>query len=110
MRIVGTVREFRSDEGWGVIDSDETPGGCWVGFATINMMGFHKLTYGDVVTADVEEGPQDGYNFRATEVWPGNASTNEYQEHSPPSTAYGSRLTITDSDDSSAPEPDGPLG
>jgi hypothetical protein len=28
----GVVREWHDDEGWGVLESTETPGGCWDGF------------------------------------------------------------------------------
>ena len=33
MSTVGTVRVWHRDEGWGVIDSPETPGGCWAHFS-----------------------------------------------------------------------------
>ncbi|MFF7232620.1 hypothetical protein [Streptomyces sioyaensis] len=35
MAAIGIVREWHSDEGWGVIDSDTTPGGCWAHFGSV---------------------------------------------------------------------------
>jgi len=35
---VGTVREWHTEEGWGVIDCPDTPGGCWVHFSHL----FHE--------------------------------------------------------------------
>ena len=31
----GTVRVWHAEEGWGVIDSAETPGGCWTHFSAV---------------------------------------------------------------------------
>jgi CspA family cold shock protein len=39
MSVVGVVREWNAEEGWGVVDSDETPGGCWVHFSHIEIAG-----------------------------------------------------------------------
>jgi CspA family cold shock protein len=33
MSTVGTVRVWHREEGWGVIDSPDTPGGCWAHFS-----------------------------------------------------------------------------
>jgi CspA family cold shock protein len=30
-----TVREWHDDLGWGVLDSPETPSGCWTHFSVI---------------------------------------------------------------------------
>src|SRR5687767_5224347 len=30
-----TVREWHNDLGWGVLDSPETPGGCWIHYSAI---------------------------------------------------------------------------
>ena len=40
--IPGVVREWHSDEGWGVIDSDQTPGGCWAHFSDVEMDGYRR--------------------------------------------------------------------
>ena len=50
----GTVREWSDDHGWGVIDSADTPGGCWVHFSMIVSEGFRSLNPGDHVTFTYE--------------------------------------------------------
>ncbi|MFJ8022095.1 cold-shock protein [Streptomyces sp. NPDC096311] len=65
---LATVREWDDEEGWGVLDSDETPGGCWAHFSVIEMAGFRSLTPGRKVTMEWEEGEQDGYQYRATRI------------------------------------------
>lgn len=37
--ITATVREWYEEEGWGVLDSAETPGGCFAHFSDIEMAG-----------------------------------------------------------------------
>ena len=64
----GVVRFWHEDEGWGVVDSPSAPGGCWAGFASIDMPGFHTLAQGQVVWVTIEPGPQDGYDYRAESV------------------------------------------
>jgi uncharacterized RmlC-like cupin family protein/cold shock CspA family protein len=71
MRTTGTVREWHVEEGWGVIDSPDTPGGCWAHYSAIDMPGYKELAYGSRVLLDAEQASQDGYDFRATWVWPG---------------------------------------
>jgi CspA family cold shock protein len=93
----GTVREWNSDEGWGVIDSAETPGGCWVHFSAIAGGGLHGLTPGEHVTFTYEAARQDGFGYRTVLVWPpGAESGTPPQAHhdQPPSAAYQSSLTI----------------
>lgn len=71
-----TVREFDAEEGWGVLDAPELPGGCWVHYSHIDGTGFRALTAGQVVNVEYEDllalyGPeaqQDGYAFRAIHV------------------------------------------
>jgi CspA family cold shock protein len=86
---MGTVRIWYRDEGWGVIDSTATPGGCFAHFShlwsdgvpkaapgeTIEVSGgFRKLIEGKTVDFKWEHtaspGSQDGYSFRATTVHP----------------------------------------
>lgn len=63
------VREWRSEEGWGVLDSEQTPGGCWVHFSHLEMQGFRELRPGQQVHLEWESVTnQDGYTFRATRV------------------------------------------
>ncbi|MES5821859.1 cold shock domain-containing protein [Streptomyces sp. RG80] len=72
--VVATVREWRDEEGWGVLDCPETPGGCFGHFADIegSDSGFHTLSPGQQV--DLEwEAPgfkQDGYDYRAVRIVP----------------------------------------
>lgn len=72
------VREFDGNEGWGVLDAPEFPGGCWVFFSAIEMDGFRMLHEGQQVAVEyvdlvAEYGPdaeQDGYRYRAEWVKP----------------------------------------
>jgi quercetin dioxygenase-like cupin family protein/cold shock CspA family protein len=83
MRTTGTVRAWHHEEGWGVVDSPDTPGGCWVHFSAIEIPGYKRLEPGAQVVMLVEEGSQDGFDFRALDVWPGGVSA-----------AYESGLTL----------------
>jgi cold shock protein len=66
----GTVRYWDDDQGFGVLDSADTPGGCWAHFSAIVMDGFRALVSGDPVVFVFEAGRQDGYSYRAVQVWP----------------------------------------
>ncbi|GIF74795.1 cold-shock protein [Asanoa siamensis] len=66
----GSTREWRVEEGWGVVDSPDTPGGCWVHFSQIEMAGYRALAPGQVVRLEWEAPGQDGYDFRAVTVVP----------------------------------------
>ena len=70
----GTVREWDDDEGFGVLDSADTPGGCWAHSSIVVMDGFRSLVPGERVTFVFEPGPQDGYSYRALQVWPPGVS------------------------------------
>ncbi|RYF42146.1 MAG: cold shock domain-containing protein [Comamonadaceae bacterium] len=66
---IGTVQKWNSEEGWGVIDSAQTPGGCWAFYSDIVGEGFRTLVVGATVTLDWEQvTEQDGYRYRATRV------------------------------------------
>jgi CspA family cold shock protein len=45
-RVAATVREWRAEDGWGVLDSVETPGGCWTHFSVVEMVGYRELQPG----------------------------------------------------------------
>ena len=92
----GTVREWSDDHGWGVIDSADTPGGCWVLFSMIVSAGFRSLRPGDHVTFTYEAPGQDGFNYRAVLVWPPGVrpGTPQRPAREGPSAAYRSSLTI----------------
>jgi cold shock CspA family protein len=75
-RTSATVEWWSDEEGWGALtSSEEMPGGAFVHFSAIQTDPdeFRTLRPGQKVDA-VIEGPlsfdQDGYRYRATEVWP----------------------------------------
>lgn len=92
----GTVRTWYHDQGWGVIDTDQTPGGCWTHFGSVHVAGYRSPTAGQVVLVEWEVAEQDGYAYRAVRAWP-----DDEQPVAPGSStgdsgsAYGSTLTIT---------------
>ena len=68
--VLGRVREWHDDEGWGVLDSDATPGGCWTHCSAVLVAGYRTLAVGQEVRLEPEVADQDGYAFRAVEAWP----------------------------------------
>ncbi|TDK26390.1 cold shock domain-containing protein [Arthrobacter crusticola] len=86
MAALGEVSYWSAEEGWGVISSPETPGGCWVHFSAAAESGFRDLEEGQLLEMDYERVEKDGYRFYATRVWSpgvrpdraeeGGASTN----------------------------------
>ena len=68
--VEGVVREWHPDQGWGVIDSAETAGGCWAHFSHLAVPGYRELATGQAVALEWEPADQDGYAYRATRVWP----------------------------------------
>jgi len=64
----GIVREWHEEAGWGVIDSPETPGGCWAHFSSIVAVGYRALRAGQPVGLEWEAADQDGFAYRATAV------------------------------------------
>jgi CspA family cold shock protein len=69
MTSVGSVRLFNADEGWGVIDGPDVPGGRWVPFSAIAMGGYRQLAQGEQVSFRAEAANRDGYAYRAVKVW-----------------------------------------
>jgi CspA family cold shock protein len=74
-----TAREWHDDLGWGVLDSPETPGGCWTHFSNIetpyvgsvdgaDAYEYKGLSMGEVVELEWETPVQDGFNYRAVAV------------------------------------------
>jgi CspA family cold shock protein len=61
----GVVREWHSDEGWGVIESPDTPDGAWVFVSAIHTEGPRSLTAGQHVWFTYKQAQHDGYDFRA---------------------------------------------
>lgn len=89
----GVVREWHDDEGWGVLDSDETPGGCWAHFSSLSMPGLRRATAGQRVTFTYERADQDGFSHRAVDVTLDGVPRAEAESH-PPGPAYRSDLRI----------------
>lgn len=66
--VLSVCREWSDDEGWGVLDSPETPGGCWTHFSSVEMDGYRFLLPGQQVELTWEAPGQEGYNYRAAKV------------------------------------------
>lgn len=108
MTTPGRVRVWHDGDGWGVIDSTETPGGCWAHASDVLMAGYRTLRAGQQVRFVHEAVAQDGYAFRAVEVWPSDRDPVRTEPHVGPSEAYRSILTLTF--DSEPSEGEGPSG
>jgi CspA family cold shock protein len=69
--VIARVQEWRDQEGWGVLDSEQIPDLIWAHFSSIEADGYRSLTAGEWVHVEVE-GPlpfdQDGYRYRAIRV------------------------------------------
>jgi CspA family cold shock protein len=100
MTVEGVVREWHDDEGWGVVDSGATPGGCWVHVSAVRARSL-RLDVGATVELTYEEAPQTPYSFRAVEAWP--AGEEPYRGHivevQGPSPAYRSELRLSFGED-----------
>lgn len=79
------MRNWHREEGWGVIESPDTPGGCWLHFSHLwrdgipeagpgevveVTGGYREVFEGETVDFDWQTPGQDGYKFRATNVRP----------------------------------------
>ena len=106
MTSVGKVRVWHAEDGWGVIDSAATPGGCWTHFSAVLVPGYRTLDAGGAVTFTFEAAEQDGYSFRAIEVWSGEPSpAGSADEVAADSPAYRSGLTLAFDDDEATRAP-----
>lgn len=69
---IGTVSAWNAVDGWGVIESPDTPGGCFGHYSNIDADGFKALEVGQAVEFDWERlqsgFEQDGYAYRATRI------------------------------------------
>ena len=93
-----TVRRWDDEEGWGVLDSDATPGGCWTHFAALDVDGYRTLSPGQRVLLEAESPGQDGYAWRALRVViDGAGPTTPHESNA--SGAYTSDLSVTFDDD-----------
>lgn len=90
-----------------MLDSAVTPGGCWVHYSSVLVAGYRRLRLHQAVQFAFEAIEQDGYLFRATEVWPADqAPVRTYPEPHEPSPAYDSSLRISLHDDNGSADPD----
>lgn len=101
------VREWTDAEGWGVIDGDDVPGGCWAHFADVRVDGYRSLTPGSAVEFVWERFDQDGFAYRATAAWPAGADPVDHDQALGGSPAMSSTVTITYEDGSTVDWPDG---
>jgi CspA family cold shock protein len=96
MTSTGHVRVYHRDEGWGVIDGPDVPGGCWVHFSVIAAGGYWSLTAGHPVVFRFEAADQDGFGFRAVKVWTGGPEQpDDDAGRQDPGGGYTSTLTLT---------------
>ena len=68
--MIATVREWRDEEGWGVLSADEVRGDIFLHFSNIEMAGY-KFAEADGEQVEVEvKGPlgydQDGCRYAAS--------------------------------------------
>ncbi|WP_127502315.1 cold-shock protein [Actinoplanes solisilvae] len=95
MTSVGLVRSFDVAEGWGVIDGDDVPGGCWVHFSVVAADGYRELTPGQAVFYRAEAAEQDGFGYRAIKVWTTDDEPADQRLSPGASAAYRSTLSLT---------------
>ena len=73
------MREWHNDLGWGVLDSPETPGGCWAHYSVIEsrllaqvdgseVSEYKGVAVGESVELEWEAPGQDGFDYRAVVV------------------------------------------
>lgn len=92
--ITVVVREWNNQDGWGVLDSETTPGGCWAHYSAVDVDVYHELAAGQTVLFDFEAAKQDGFEFRAVRVSvPGRAPATVVT-HAEGSSAYRSELRV----------------
>lgn len=92
---MAVVREWHPDEGWGVVEAPQVPGGCWVGFGQVAVAGYRGLRARQEVALEWETAAQDGYAYRALRVWPWGADPVQPDPPTPDDNAYSSTLTLT---------------
>ena len=62
----GRIKLWKSEKGWGGIESDETPGDVWLHFGAVELDGYVDLTVGQLVEFRYEHVAQDSWEYRAT--------------------------------------------
>jgi len=95
MSVSGAVAEWYDEDGWGVLQSDATPGGCWAHVSMVRGPS-RPLAIGSAVDFTFEAADQDGYRFRAVVVVPEGVDPDDDRTvRGGPGGAYRSSLTIT---------------
>lgn len=89
-----TVRTWDDEQGWGVLDSPATPGGCWTHYAALDVAGYRTVSPGQQVSLTAESPGQDGFPWRAVRVSVDGAPRAE-EGGAENAGAYASELTIT---------------
>lgn len=100
----GRVRVWDEGEGWGVIDSEATPGGCWTHYSCVAVDGYRALRTGAEVRFTFETPGQDGFSFRTVEAWPADQEPvrEDQEDAGTPGTSSVLNLTFDDDTDSAA--------
>ena len=75
------------------------PGGCWAHFSCVLVEWYRSLEAGAAVELTIEQVRQDGYDYRAVEVWPAGTTPVRAPTETGPSAAYTSSLSLTFDDD-----------
>ena len=81
--------------GGGVLDSPETPGGCWAHFSAVRVAGYRVLAVGQEVLFEHEPAEQDGFAHLALAVWPADRQPVHEVPDTRESPAYRSSLRLT---------------
>lgn len=70
-RTPGVVRLWHDEKGWGIVDSAETPGGCWVHYSAVRSDHFDPgiPRAGQAVEIIWEPTSQDRWRFVAGAMW-----------------------------------------
>lgn len=88
----GVVRSWSEDDGWGVVDGPDVPGGCWAHVSTV--AGDRRSLRVSACTWSWETPGQDGYDYRAVRVWSEGSKPARRRPRAASST-YHSTLTLT---------------
>lgn len=94
--VEAVVRLWNEQEGWGVLDSPGTPGGCWAHFSALDMDGYATAAPGQTAHLLYEQAQQDGFAWRAVHVSLDGVSPRTDRPDSPDGngSAYWSDLNI----------------
>jgi CspA family cold shock protein len=95
--VEAVVRSWNDEEGWGVLDSQATEGGCWAHHSALDMNGHASATAGQRARLVYEQAEQDGFRWRAIRVTLDGVPPRHVPNVSVDnrSAAYRSHLTIT---------------